>query len=368
MITFQNGAFHNSIKVTADIDGKWAMDTASQFSNGQYMAYMVEYDSSFANQVGRTSAALNFTVALDKMGFANAGHDFIQLDGSGSASGNWVRLDTVGSTMPNAALLAYITDLNGNLVGRDGETGAGVTFDEAVVGRIGSVATDGGAGMFQGGQSIYLKVGQQLHFAVQTGNDAIQRLPNVQVTGNDTLSVKVAGAFGTLDLTAHVDNTLSHSATLAGSQREYNEPWVFLNQGQQLHVEVAGSAQNVNTIHFVHLDVDRAGNWSVGGVGYGNSDAFRAAVQANWDPGFVSSGGRGDFHSDGNWTASKGTGFYAPVLVTEGGDIFVIGKANVDGRDHIRSFGENTFGFEDLRADQHSDFDYNDLVMKLTMS
>ena len=29
-------------------------------------------------------------------------------------------------------------------------------------------------------------------------------------------------------------------------------------------------------------------------------------------------------------------------------------------------FGENTFGFEDLRADQNSDFDYNDLVMKIT--
>jgi hypothetical protein len=367
MITFGTGTFHNSINVSADIDGKWSMAAASQFSNGQYTAYVTEYDSAFATQLGRTSAALNFTVALDEMGFASSARDFIQLDGSGSASGNWVRLDTAGSTMPNSTLLVYVTDLDGNLVGRDGETGAGVTLDEAVVGRIGSVATDGGSVLFQGGQSVYLKVGQQLHFAVQTGNDVIQQLPNVQVTGGETLSVKVAGTFGTFDLTAHVDNTLSSSATLAGSQREYNEPWVFLNQGQQLHVEVAGSAQNINTIHFVHLDIDRAGNWSVGGVGYGNTDAFRAAVQANWDPGFVSSGGRGNFHDDGNWTVSKGSGFYAPVLVTEGGDIFVIGKANVDGRDHIRSFGENTFGFEDLRADQHSDFDYNDLVMKLSM-
>jgi len=54
------------------------------------------------------------------------------------------------------------------------------------------------------------------------------------------------------------------------------------------------------------------------------------------------------------------------VLATEGGDTFVIGSANVDGRDHIRVFGQNLFGFEDLKANQASDFDYNDLVLKLT--
>ena len=66
-------------------------------------------------------------------------------------------------------------------------------------------------------------------------------------------------------------------------------------------------------------------------------------------------------------TVSTGTGYYVPVLLTEGGDIFVVGAANVDARDHIRMYGENIFGFEDLRADQGSDFDYNDQVMKLSV-
>jgi hypothetical protein len=48
------------------------------------------------------------------------------------------------------------------------------------------------------------------------------------------------------------------------------------------------------------------------------------------------------------------------------GDIFVVGTANVDGHEHIRMFGENTFGFGDLRADQHSDFDYNDMLVRST--
>jgi Domain of unknown function (DUF4114) len=33
------------------------------------------------------------------------------------------------------------------------------------------------------------------------------------------------------------------------------------------------------------------------------------------------------------------------------------------GHEHICILGENTFGFEDLRADQHSDFDYNDMLV-----
>jgi hypothetical protein len=55
------------------------------------------------------------------------------------------------------------------------------------------------------------------------------------------------------------------------------------------------------------------------------------------------------------------------VLATQNGDIFVIGNANADGREHVHVFGESTFGFEDLRADQGSDFDYNDMVVKLTV-
>lgn len=45
----------------------------------------------------------------------------------------------------------------------------------------------------------------------------------------------------------------------------------------------------------------------------------------------------------------------------------MIGNGNADGHDHIRAYGQNVFGFEDLRADQHSDFDYNDMIMKVTV-
>jgi hypothetical protein len=56
------------------------------------------------------------------------------------------------------------------------------------------------------------------------------------------------------------------------------------------------------------------------------------------------------------------------VLETQSGDIFVLGKANVDGHAHVLTLAENTFGFEDRRADQHGDFDYNDMVIRITQS
>jgi Domain of unknown function (DUF4114) len=73
----------------------------------------------------------------------------------------------------------------------------------------------------------------------------------------------------------------------------------------------------------------------------------------------------GDFATTASWTVSGATGYYAPVLITPSGQVFVVGDANPGGHDQIRVYGENTFGFEDLAYNQGSDFDYNDMVMRL---
>ena len=114
-------------------------------------------------------------------------------------------------------------------------------------------------------------------------------------------------------------------------------------QGDQVGVDLAWSADNTNALHFVRVDVNPTDptKWKVGGVDYGNTDAFRTAVQNN-----------------------------APVLVNQQGEIFIIDQsatntANADGHQHIRNFGQNVFGFEDVSARAGSDFDYNDRVMHL---
>jgi hypothetical protein len=230
------------------------------------------------------------------------------------------------------------------------------------------VASDSGAVLFGGHQSVHLLVGLELHFAIVTGDNVVDRSPTVAITGSGTLGVNITGTNGSIQMTAKVDNTLSANAALASSQRDDDHSWVYLDQGATIHVDSAGSAANVNTLHFVRIDVNPTTDaWSVGGVAYGNTDAFRAAVQANWDSGFTQQNGGGTFHNSQNWTVAGADGYYAPVLLTQSGDVFVIGTGNVDGQHHIRNFGENVFGFEDLRADQHSDFDYNDMIMKFSV-
>ena len=241
------------------------------------------------------------------------------------------------------------------------------TLQDTIRAEIGLVKTDGGRLMFNGLQSVYLPTGMVMKFAIEVGNGVIKALPDIQVNGTGTLSVSVSDFSGVINLSAVIDRSPGPNAGLALTQHEFDRAWVWLTQGERVQVDVAGSAYNNNTLHFVRIDTDASdpsssAGWTVGGVAWGNTDAFRAAVQANWEAGYQASGGRGNFLDTKTFTAGK-AGYYAPVLTTEGGDTFVIGAtANVDSREHIRTYGQSNFGFEDTKG---GDWDYNDLVMKI---
>jgi hypothetical protein len=356
--------------VAADLDGNWTTNIHT-FTPGQtYKAVLHEYaasDTELKHPLNKPSDGIVFTVAPSGGGDSSiSGGGGISFNpGTTGADGVWVRLDTTGSTLPNGTLLVYFTDGSGQMLSRADDS-ATTSLDAAVRAQIGLVKTDAGALMFGGAQSVYLPAGMQMKFAIQTGDGVIQQLPDINVGGTGTLSASVVGTNGTLNLSALIDSLPGDSANMALTQQEFDKAWVYLTQGETVTIDVAGSAYNNNTLHFVRIDVgndagDTSG-WSVGGVAWGNTDAFRAAVQANWESGYSASGGRGNFQDSQTMTASE-TGYYAPVLSTEGGDHFVIGStANVDGRSHIRLYGQNMFGFEDLK---NGDWDYNDLVMKI---
>ena len=271
--------------------------------------------------------------------------------------------------MPNATLVAYTTDANGNMLKRDGP-GFATSLDDAALAKIGAVAADNGSSFFNGKQSVYLPVGENLKFAVIAGNGQIDLNPDVRITGNGTLAVSISDLYGRIELSARVDNTLDQSETMAASQRLGDDPWVYLKQGTTVNVSLAWSGEFINSLHFVRVDVNPANpaDWQVGGVAYGNTEAFRAALQSNWE--FTATQGHSTGTARATWTVQGGDGFYAPVLVNPFGEIFTLDQsatsiANADGRTHIRNFGANTFGFEDNTAPRGADFDYNDMTMKL---
>ena len=127
----------------------------------------------------------------------------------------------------------------------------------------------------------------------------------------------------------------------------------------------------MNTLHFVEIDVNPLdpSDWRVGGVAYGNTADFRNAVEANWEA-FSTTQGNSTGTRSTTWTVQGGDGFYAPVLVSPDGTWFIDNgstSANADGAQHVRLFGENVFGFEDMSAARGADFDYNDTIVRLTM-
>lgn len=285
-------------------------------------------------------------------------------NGGVAVAGNWVRLAAQDfGSHAGSTVLVYTVDSSGNVIDHtDDHSGSALTGLPSL-GSVGGVEDDHGKGLLLGAQSVYLAAGEQLRFAVLSGNQIVDATPSTQFAsrGDGSLQVIVDG----LHLTAVTNNSLSTATTLADAQRDTGDAFVFLKHGQTLSVELAGSSANVNTLGFVRIDIDAAtGARSVAGVAFGDTAAFAAAVRSHMDGGLHEVHG-GDFAGTVSWTVSGDTGYYAPVLITPSGQTFVIGTANPGGHEQIRMFGENTFGFEDLAYNQGSDFDYNDMVMRL---
>jgi hypothetical protein len=357
----------------ADLAGGWQTAVAAQLGNGVYDVTMTAYapmvHAPFRPDLDvpltNASATMTLTVALSELDLQTAaGGQALRLqDDVTETQGNWITVSAGAGRLPEGIAVAlYATDAAGNFVGADGSIVSSI--DEAVLGWVGSVASDDGTALLTGTQMVYLGLGQELHFAIQSGERNGLELTPVAATdaGDGTMTV----ALGSVTLTAQVDNTLSAASQAASVQRIFGLPLIELEQGQSVDVHLTGSTANRNTLGFVRLDLDQATrSVSIDGIAYEEGDAFRSAVRDSLDAGFRATVGASDFTEIATWTVSGEDGYYAPVLITQSGEIFIPGNGNADGREYIRIFGENTFGFEDLTAAQQSDFDYNDMVMRL---
>lgn len=361
-----SGAYIAPLSIIADIDGQWQSSVQQQLGVGTYTVTMTQYlstDTTFSTPIGKESAPLSLTVSMNDLALSSTSSGMSLVSDGSATQGNWISLDTQASTLPHGTtLILYRTNAAGEMVDANGQVVT--TVKEAALGYVGDVQSDSGSTLFNGTQMVYLGLGQELHFAVQTGQDTINTSPSFTATAlaNGAFSLNVGG----IQMTADVQNTFDTADNMASIQRMYNMPLTYLQSGQTLTVDVVGSAANTNELHFVRFDLNaKDGTVSVGGVAYGDTDAFHQAVLSHLDSGFSAKYGGSTFSEQDSWTVAGSDGFYAPVLITQSGNIFVPGTGNAGGAEYIRIFGENTFGFEDLTAAQGSDFDYNDMVMRL---
>ncbi|MFO1158652.1 MAG: hypothetical protein U1E60_07420 [Reyranellaceae bacterium] len=382
MIVFKNVATGetlpiNNVSAVADLDGQWQTTTGvqigsggAQLGNGTYNVTMQEQTPTGAD-FGPASAPLVLTVNVATLAIgatlSGNGVQFATL-GAGAPSGNFLHVDPVqvdhATLAQGADVLLYATNSQGQLLDRDGHTGSGLTIADATLARLGLMNADNGQNLLKFGNSLFLQTDEQLHFAILNKDGSINSNPSVVITPQSDGSLLTT--VGGLQFITKADNTLSNTDYLADSQHDSNLPLFYLQHGAKLAIDVAGSAANVNLLAFVKIDIDSHGAMSVAGVAYGNTAEFRKAVSDHAETDFTVYDGGRTFATEKTWQVQGDSGYYAPVMVTQSGEILVIGNANADGKEHIRLMGANAFGVEDLLASRGSDFDYNDMLVGIS--
>ncbi|WP_121065090.1 calcium-binding protein [Chachezhania antarctica] len=353
---------------TADLDGAWTT-TPTHVGNGTYVVTMKEYlasDTSQTSAIGKESSPLTLTVdvAEMKLGAAQGGQALRLAAGNGAGDGidgNWIRIGAQETPSESGAAVAVVlTDASGALVhARTGQTGD-VSVEDATLTTVGGLSMQGGSGL-KGAQSVYLPTEMHLRFISLAADDWDSEAHDATVTtrANGKAVVQV----GDHRLSAQVDNTLSGAALLADAQRQMGEPFVYVQKGQKIKVDLAGDAEGGNRMGFVRVDIDATdGSWSVGGVEHGKR-GFNAAVRDSMDGEFLVRG-RGTFETSDFWTVTGETGYYTPVLLTRYGDVIFSPAENGDAGDGdaLRLMGQNFFAFEDGAGTR----DHDDLTARLT--
>jgi len=143
--------------------------------------------------------------------------------------------------------------------------------------------------------------------------------------------------------------------------------------GITLTLDISTDCALRNRFGFVKLDPLTGTTYQVNGVSQNDGAAFRSAVLSQFlDPyqGTGTSHRNGQSRQSISWTlASSAAGYYAPVMITQGGEVLTFGASTAsDGRQHVKLLGTNTFGFEDLLASQGSDWDFNDTKIRVSVS
>ena len=142
--------------------------------------------------------------------------------------------------------------------------------------------------------------------------------------------------------------------------------------GIRLTLDISTDCSLRNRFGFVKLDPLTGTTYQVAGVSQSEGAAFRGAVLSQFIDPYLSTGTSHLYNRSRQsitWNLdSSAAGYYAPVMITQGGEVLTFGASTAsDGRQHVKLLGNNTFGFEDLLASQGSDWDFNDTKIRVSV-
>ena len=247
---------------------------------------------------------------------------------------------------------------------------------------LGAIGATLGSGP-TGSQTLYLAAGRTLRFRSSDGAGQVNSNPALSIASTATgfslgLDADRNGSYSDLMLDISSAIAASSPASLAIARKQLSSSDAILDltgiaaTGITLTLDISTDCGLRNRFGFVKLDPLTGTTYQVNGVSQNDGAAFRSAVLSQFlDP----YQGTGTSHRNGqslqsiSWTlGSSAAGYYAPVMITQGGEVLTFGASTAsDGRQHVKLLGTNTFGFEDLLASQGSDWDFNDTKIRMSV-
>ena len=285
----------------------------------------------------------------------------LKVDGL-SGSGLWINLNVAAFNSLTQSNIEIYDQSSGNSYGAIGAT-------------LGSGPT--------GSQAVYLTAGSTINFRYSDGVGQVNSNPALSISSTATgfmlgLDADQNGTYTDLMLDIISSIAVSSPASLAIARKQLGSSDTILDlssvteAGISLTLDISTDCSLRNRFGFVKLDPLTGNTYQVDGFSQNDGAAFRSAVLKQFiDPyqGTGTSHRNGQSRQSITWNLdSTAAGYYAPVMITQGGEVLTFGSTTAsDGRQHVKLLGTNTFGFEDLLASQGSDWDFNDTKIRVSV-
>ncbi|MEB3275731.1 MAG: Ig-like domain-containing protein, partial [Cyanobacteriota bacterium] len=335
------------------------------------------------NQVLRGLAPLSSRVApaspgmaFAPVGTALAADQGLQIKTSGNQAGlsssqsRWVSLEVQGGRCKNWCSL-LVQQVNGD----------GTIVD---LGSLGGLSDNAGTLTYGGRLALELPAGARLVFslaaadgsttavsttAVVLGNSADSSYSSVQLRVEAGRSRRYSSLV--VQATA-LDSRPGWATASTDPQRQGLGALLSVVQGETLAFSLDSSTRlRNNRCGFVRVERRADGSFEAirdsngSRIAFANTAEFRAFLRDAVADTVVFAASPGS--TTVRWTVNGPSGTYAPVLLSGTGEVFVVDPGvNRDGRRHIVAVGDGAYAFEERAADQGSDWDYDDILMRLT--
>ena len=234
---------------------------------------------------------------------------------------------------------------------------------------------------------IFVATGETISFSQHSNLEDFNDSPSLRVNPEDfgyTLALNDNSKDDDFDdLTIEITSSKSSlhpNKTALASQQTSSSAAVYdfssiPDSRLSVRLSIKSDSSLVNRLAFVALDIDTDSglpfnDYRIGTITPDNHDAYKSAILNNLiHPGGQATYATGPKTQLVNWRLKpEQAGFYAPVLVTPGNEVFTAGLLSAsDGKQHAKLLGQNLVGFEDLLTSEQPDWDFNDVTVLATI-